>query len=180
MKKLSKLLFALCVISFMSSFSPLFGQIATDSFSSIGSGTPSILSNDGLLPQTRSLSSAYFHDGLDGSCLGASAFSSYTQGVLGQAARFSGTLDRIGYAVGSQIAGSGFISFYFYSNGYRPSYGGCNWIFTQAGFGGAARGSIQLMLNANNQLLYSQHVSGWNYMTTEAIPLNTWVKITAV
>lgn len=133
---------------------------------------PSLLGNEFL-------HSLLMYDPLNGSTLGFPTFPAYSDGILYQAAVFGGDKHYIRYSIGSQIPSSGVIQFFIYTPGFQPAYQ-FNFILNQPGFGGAAVGDIFLALWPNNVLVFGQWGPGWNYMYTSPLPLNQWVKITAV
>ncbi|MDD5486628.1 MAG: hypothetical protein PHW65_03650, partial [Dehalococcoidales bacterium] len=187
-----KLLLAFCFAYFqILLLCPLFAQIATDSVTepsmvysvSESSVEPALLSPMGAISLYEA-QSYLMYDPLDGFTQGIPYFRDrYVDGVLNQSAYINGSGYNIQYGVGSQIPTSGAIQFYIYTPGFQTAVNG-NIIFTQAGYGGATRGDIHLLILPSNQLWFGQWPGSgngyWNQLISLPLPLFQWVKITVV
>ncbi|PKK88218.1 MAG: hypothetical protein CVV64_19660 [Candidatus Wallbacteria bacterium HGW-Wallbacteria-1] len=169
--------------------SSLFAQIASDSLSesepsmiysvSESLTSPVLSSSINMLGSTQSY---LMYDPLDGSTQGSQNFSGYFDGILNQAAVFNGAQNYLQYSSDTQIPRSGAIQFYLFTPGFYPAING-DIIFTQAGYGGASRGDIHLLLLPTNRLWFGQWPARtgdyWNRLESP-LPFFQWVKITVV
>ncbi|MGM0598537.1 MAG: DUF6531 domain-containing protein, partial [Candidatus Rifleibacteriota bacterium] len=122
------------------------------------------------------------YDPLNGSTFGAPNIPGYAAGFLHDGAVFGGAQNYLRYSVGTQIPTSGAIQFFIQTPGFQEAYQS-NFIFTQPGYGGATRGDITLSIRGDNSLYFGQwpgYGHGWWNALRSPLPLNQWVKITAV